>query len=61
MNKDDAIKAAGTQASLARLLGISKQAVSQWPDKVPQLQQFRLKKIKPRWFYKGGPLHGSQA
>lgn len=52
MKKSEAIKLAGSQSGLARLLGISPQAVSKWPDEVPQLQSYRLKELKPRWFRK---------
>jgi DNA-binding transcriptional regulator YdaS (Cro superfamily) len=42
MTKDDAIKWAGSVGDLAERLGISSSAVSQWPPKVPELQQHRL-------------------
>jgi DNA-binding transcriptional regulator YdaS (Cro superfamily) len=52
MNKSDAIAKAGSITQLARLLGISHQAVSKWGDKMPLLQVYRLREIKPRWFRK---------
>ena len=53
MTKSEAIRRAGSQAELARLLGISPQAVSKWPgDKLPALQRYRLKELRPRWFRK---------
>lgn len=52
MKKTEAIKRAGSQSALARLLGISPQAVCKWPDEVPQLQAYRLKEKKPSWFRK---------
>jgi hypothetical protein len=42
MKTSDAIKAAGTQAMLARVLRVSRQAVHQWPDEVPALQRYAL-------------------
>jgi DNA-binding Xre family transcriptional regulator len=52
MDKKDAIKLAGSAAELARVLGISRQAVSRWSGKLPPLQVYRLREIKPRWFRK---------
>lgn len=52
MKKQDAIKLAGSQSELAKLLGISRQAVSKWPDEIPALQFYRLKEMRPRWFRK---------
>jgi hypothetical protein len=52
MDKPTAIKKAGSAANLARLLGISKQAVSKWGQELPPLQVYRLKELKPRWFRK---------
>lgn len=52
MNKKDAIKLAGSAAELARVLGISRQAVSRWRGKLPPLQVYRLRELKPRWFRK---------
>ena len=53
MTKTKATILAGSQAELARILGISPQAVSKWQgDSIPELQMFRLKEKKPRWFAK---------
>lgn len=35
MKKDDAIRFFGTQAELARAVGVSRSAVSQWPQELP--------------------------
>ena len=43
------IKRAGGVPSLARLLGVSPQAVRQWGDTVPLLRVYQIKEIKPRW------------
>ena len=60
MKKLDLIRAAGSGYALAKILGISPQAVNKWPDEVPALQQYRIKELKPRWWRKGGPLHAEQ-
>lgn len=52
MKKSDAVKLAGSQSDLARLLGITPQAVSKWPPEVPPLQVYRLRELRPRWFRK---------
>ena len=57
MLKSELIAAAGNGNKLARILGITAQAVSAWPETVPQLQQYRIRELKPRWFRKGGPMH----
>jgi hypothetical protein len=41
MTKDEAIAWAGSNRELAKVLGITEGAVSQW-DEVPELQQYRL-------------------
>ena len=40
--KSQAIKVFGTQAAVARALGVSNQAISQWPEQLTQAQQDRL-------------------
>ena len=52
MTKTEAIAKAGNANKLAALLGISRQAVSKWPEKVPPLRVYQLREIKPRWFRK---------
>jgi predicted transcriptional regulator len=49
MTKYEAIILAGSQARLARLLGISRGAVHQWQT-IPQGRLWQLKCIKPEWF-----------
>lgn len=50
MKTETAIKLAGTSAELARILGLSRAAISQWPDDVPLLRVYQLKEKKPEWF-----------
>lgn len=53
MEKRQAIEFAGGVGKLAAILGISPQAVSKWPDgRIPELQVYRLRERKPRWFAK---------
>jgi predicted transcriptional regulator len=52
MKKSKATKRAGSAYRLAKLLGISRQAVSKWPDDVPAQRVEDLRKLKPQWFKK---------
>jgi predicted transcriptional regulator len=49
MNIEKAIELAGTKAALARLLGVTRGAVSQWA-KLPNGRLYQLMVIKPEWF-----------
>jgi predicted transcriptional regulator len=49
MNKDKFIALAGSQSDLAKLLGISQAAVSQWKT-VPKARVWQLKLLRPDWF-----------
>ncbi len=49
MDKQKFIALAGSQRDLAKLLGISQAAVSQWVT-VPQQRIWQLKVLKPSWF-----------
>jgi DNA-binding transcriptional regulator YdaS (Cro superfamily) len=50
MDTKTAIEKAGTAVALARLLGISRQAITQWGEQVPQARLWQLKVLKPDWF-----------
>lgn len=50
MKTNHAIELAGSAAALAALFGITPSAVSQWGDEIPELRQYQLKKMKPKWF-----------
>jgi hypothetical protein len=52
MTKDQAIELAGTSMALAKMLGIQRQAVSQWGDEIPQARLWQLKVLRPEWFKK---------
>lgn len=45
MNKKDVIEYFGSVRKTAEALGVSTQYVSQWPEKVPQVQAARCEKI----------------
>jgi predicted transcriptional regulator len=49
MDKQKFIALAGSQSNLAKLLGISQAAISQWV-KVPQARIWQIKLLKPEWF-----------
>ena len=50
MTKEKAIKLAGNQVELAKILGITKGAVSHWGEKIPRQREWQLRLIKPEWF-----------
>jgi len=52
MDKAQAIQKAGSAMALAKLLGITRQAISQWGDALPQARVWQLKALKPEWFVK---------
>ena len=45
MNKTDAVKYFGTQTALALALKISRAAVSQWPETIPEVRQYQIRAI----------------
>lgn len=50
MDKARAIRYAGSSVALAQILGVSKQAVSAWGERLPPLRVFQLRELKPGWF-----------
>ena len=50
MDKKQAIRYAGSATALAALLGVTKQAVSGWGDKLPELRGYQLRQLRPGWF-----------
>jgi len=46
MTKEQLIRLAGSQSELARILGITRAAVNQWP----QIPEGRLRVLRPEWF-----------
>ena len=49
MDKQKFIALAGSQTELAKLLGISQAAVSQWRE-IPKGRVWQLRVLKPEWF-----------
>jgi DNA-binding transcriptional regulator Cro len=49
LTKEQAIQLAGSQAKLARLLGISRAAVWLWKT-IPQARIWQLRVLRPEWF-----------
>jgi len=50
MKKADAIKLAGSAIKLAKVLGITKGAVSHWGEDIPKGREYELRYIRPDWF-----------
>jgi DNA-binding transcriptional regulator YdaS (Cro superfamily) len=50
MSKEFAIYKAGSIGALAKLLGISRAAISQWGATIPQARAWQLKALHPEWF-----------
>jgi predicted transcriptional regulator len=48
MDLDFALRKAGSQTALAKVLGVTRQAVNQWRS-LPRLQVYRLRELRPRW------------
>jgi len=49
MDKQTAVKLAGSQSALARIFGIKRAAVHHWKT-IPPLRLYQLKEFKPEWF-----------
>ena len=54
METKHAIELAGSPAALAKMLGISAAAVSQWGQTIPKARVWQLKVIRPEWFRTDG-------
>ena len=51
MTKNEAVKLAGSQSNLARIFGITPQAVIQWPEgPLPDARLYELRGRRPEWF-----------
>ena len=49
MEKQIAIKLAGSASKLAKLLGVERQSVHKWKS-IPEGRVWQLKVLKPEWF-----------
>ena len=50
ITKKEAIEFAGSLGELAKILGISKAAISQWKDSPPKKRIFQMQSLHPEWF-----------
>lgn len=50
MDKQQAIEKAGSAVALAKLLGITRQAISLWGKTIPQARVWQLRALRPEWF-----------
>jgi len=50
MDKTYVINKLGGPAAVADLLGITRQAVEKWPEKVPALRVYQLRELRPDLF-----------
>lgn len=50
MRTDEAIRKAKGRNNLAKILGITGSAVSQWGETIPELRMYQLRRKKPHWF-----------
>jgi hypothetical protein len=50
MKKNRAIQLAGSATELAKVLGITQGAVSQWGEDIPELRVLQLRERRPEWF-----------
>jgi predicted transcriptional regulator len=55
MNTQIAIQLAGSKAKLARLLGVSRAAVTQYQAVLPPKRIDRLRQAHPEWFADSAP------
>jgi len=53
MKKLDAIRCAGSKAKLARALGVTPSAVSQWGDELPKQRAWQVRAMYPEWVKRG--------
>ena len=50
MKTKDAIDLAGSRSALARILGLTPSAITQWGDEIPKLRIYELRELRPEWF-----------
>ena len=61
MTKQEAVTHFGSVARLAEALGITTQAIYDWPEIVPQLRQFQLERITGGELTAKDPITGEVA
>jgi hypothetical protein len=47
MLKSELIRLFHRPVDLARFLGVSRQAVNNWPEEIPELRQYKLRELRP--------------
>ena len=50
MRTNEAIKRAGSKAALAKILGVTRGAVSNFGEYLPEARVWQLRVIRPMWF-----------
>jgi hypothetical protein len=61
MKTQQAIELAGNAAALAKLLGITPSAITQWGENVPEKRVWQIRLLRPRWFRKAKPTEAREA
>lgn len=56
MKTQTAITLAGSRAKLARLLGVSRPAITQYKEILPYKREMRLYELHPEWFTEPPPV-----
>lgn len=59
MKTQQAIELAGNAAALAKLLGITPSAITQWGENVPEKRVWQMRLLKPSWFRKAKPTQAA--
>jgi transcriptional regulator with XRE-family HTH domain len=54
IRKEAALKLAGSAKQLAEILGITRAAISQWAEFVPEDRYWKLRVKRPDWFHEDG-------
>ena len=52
MTKTQAVRAAGSPANLAAIVGVTPTAVYSWPEQLPDARVQQLRLLRPEWFYR---------
>lgn len=59
MTKTKAVELAGSVTALAKVLGVTQSAVSQWRE-IPDGRLYQLRVVRPRWFRKAKEVESAQ-
>lgn len=61
IRKADLIEILGTHIAVAQVLGITRSAVSQWGEFIPELQEYRLRERDPDLYQRAAARASSRA